>query len=545
MRPAGARYLKPDNETGRQLVRAIELDKAGEHERAAVLYRQILDCEPQHAYASHLLGAHALRLGQHDEAVRLIGAAVRRRPEEPLFHYYLGHAYAALRQWPGAVRAYRAVARLVPRHADAHYRLGLALKQSGDVLAAVAAFDRAMQLDGASPGAGLQLAQMLRDGGELDRATEILYQLLRQFPAVPEIYRHTGGALMAGDRYREAQEIYRRLFEMQRGTGWQVTPFGAASARAGAKLPQGDIQASPFFFQNLVGHIRYLVGQGRIDPGFLKLADTYQDILDRNRDLVDDYGLIRLSGAEADRVRPFLYRALHYADSAPVVGAAVNSALDFGAIEDAYLASSGPMTVIDGFLGQPALKSLRDFLLESTIFYRVSHNTYIASYADEGFSCSVLYQIAAELKQLFPRVLGDKELRNMWVYRQPPQGTGVRPHSDQAAVTFNFWITPDASNLDSGHGGLVMYDRQQPLDWDWYRTNADKDNPEVLKRLMDYLAGANTTTIPYRENRAVMFHSNLFHCSDRFRFREGYEHSRMNVTLLFGDHPASPPGVAS
>jgi hypothetical protein len=43
-------------------------------------------------------------------------------------------------------------------------------------------------------------------------------------------------------------------------------------------------------------------------------------------------------------------------------------------------------------------------------------------------------------------------------------------------------------------------------------------------------------TVPYRENRAVLFDSRLFHCSDVPKFAQGYENHRINVTLLFGRH---------
>jgi hypothetical protein len=194
------------------------------------------------------------------------------------------------------------------------------------------------------------------------------------------------------------------------------------------------------------------------------------------------------------------------------------------------------MTWFDDFLTPTACKSLRDFCMESTIFFRQSHNTFVSSYLQEGFNCSVLYQIAKELKEKFPEVLGSLSLQNIWCYRQAPEGDGVLAHSDQAAVTLNFWITADDANLDKEHGGLVLYDKEQTLDWDWYKTNAEKENPEVLQRIMTYLEDANTTTIQYRENRAVMFYSNMFHRSDRFFFKSGYENSRMNVTMLFGQH---------
>ena len=44
----------------------------------------------------------------------------------------------------------------------------------------------------------------------------------------------------------------------------------------------------------------------------------------------------------------------------------------------------------------------------------------------------------------------------------------------------------------------------------------------------------NTKVIPYNENRAVIFNSNLFHETDIYEFKEGYENRRINVTLLFG-----------
>ena len=42
--------------------------------------------------------------------------------------------------------------------------------------------------------------------------------------------------------------------------------------------------------------------------------------------------------------------------------------------------------------------------------------------------------------------------------------------------------------------------------------------------------------VPYRENRAVLFESRLFHRSDAPEFATGYENHRINLTLLFGRH---------
>jgi hypothetical protein len=94
---------------------------------------------------------------------------------------------------------------------------------------------------------------------------------------------------------------------------------------------------------------------------------------------------------------------------------------------------------------------------------------------------------------------------------------------------------------------LVIYDKEQPLDWDWTVINRRKNQPEVQQRIGSYLASASETLFPYRSNRAVMFRSNLFHGSDVFRFKDGLENRRTNISLLFGYsdvHPAIAQAAA-
>ena len=97
-------------------------------------------------------------------------------------------------------------------------------------------------------------------------------------------------------------------------------------------------------------------------------------------------------------------------------------------------------------------------------------------------------------------------------------------------MNVNFWITPDAANLDLKSGGLVIWDKAAPLDWHFAKYNADES------AAYDFLArsGAQTVTVPYRANRAVIFDSNLFHKTDTIRFAPGYENRRMNITMLYG-----------
>jgi len=516
------------------LQQGIQLDQAGQHDAATALYRQILEQQPDHAYASYLLGTDALRRGEFSAAIELIGAAIQVNAGEPGFHLFLGQALQKKGELSEALSAYDCALGLAPQMSAAMFRRATVLLALHRVPEAMAGFKQALDADPKFGAIALQQAQAYSDAGELEAASQLLPIILQFHPQMQEAYRLLGDVSLKQERYSEAQQAFTQLFHRERGSGWNGAPFIADSDKGA--LNSNPVRAASFFFENLAGHIDYLIERGKLHTSFVELAGIYRDIVAESAGTADASSLITLTPAQAERIQAVLPRALHHVDSAPVPGAAVNPALDDAAIQQDYRESPWRMTWFDDFLTPEALKSLRDFCLESTIFFRQSHNTFVSSYLQEGFNCSVLYQIAAELKARFPGVLGPLHLQNIWCYRQAAEGDGVRAHSDQAAVTFNFWITADDANLDKEHGGLVLYDKEQPLEWDWYKTNMEKDSPAVLQRIMAYLEDANTTTIPYHENRAVMFYSNMFHRSDRFRFKPGYVNRRMNVTMLFGQH---------
>lgn len=516
------------------LQQGIQLDQAGQHDAAAKLYRQILEQQSNNAYALHLLGADALRRDDLGAAVELIAAAIRINSREATFHLFLGQALQKKGDLNGALTAYEHALDLAPQYGTAMFRRAVVLMALQQVPEAVSGFSQALAVDSKLGASALSQARAYRAAGDIKAATKLLLVTLQWHPQMKEAYVLLGQVLLEQERYSEARQVYAHLFDKERGTGWHGAPFVAGRCEIEPNSP--PVCASPFFFRNLIGHIEYLIGRGKLHPSFAELARIYQNIIDETAGTAGAYDLITLTPDQTERVWQVLPRALHYADSTPVSGPAVNPGLDGTAIQQDYLDSPWRMTWFDDFLTTTALKSLHEFCLESTIFFRQSHNTFVSSYLQEGFSCSVLYQIASELKAKFPDLLGSLSLQNIWCYRQAPEGDGVLAHSDQAAVTFNFWITADDANLDKERSGLVLYDKEQPLDWDWYKTNAGKEDPAVLQRIMSYLEDANTLTIPYRENRAVMFYSNMFHRSDRFFFKPGYENSRMNVTMLFGQH---------
>jgi hypothetical protein len=121
-------------------------------------------------------------------------------------------------------------------------------------------------------------------------------------------------------------------------------------------------------------------------------------------------------------------------------------------------------------------------------------------------------------------------LELLWAFKYDSHLPGIEVHADFAAINVNFWITPDDANLDPKSGGIVIWNKAAPLDWDFAKYNA----ATTMAREFLARAGARSVTVPYRSNRAVIFDSNLFHETDQIVFKEGYLNRRINITLLYG-----------
>jgi hypothetical protein len=203
-----------------------------------------------------------------------------------------------------------------------------------------------------------------------------------------------------------------------------------------------------------------------------------------------------------------------------------------------YIEGLDRFTVIDDFLTEGPLRELRAFCLESTIWFenRYDHGR-LGAFMRSGFICPLLLQVAEELRERMPHLIRDRhELSQIWAFKYSKHQPATPPHADFAAVNVNFWITPDDANTNTEGGGMVIYDVEAPLSWTFEQYNS---RGGLTQSYVDHVS-TKSTKIPYRCNRAVIFHSDLFHATDELDFKPGYENRRINVTMLFGVREDEP-----
>jgi tetratricopeptide (TPR) repeat protein len=232
------------------------------------------------------------------------------------------------------------------------------------------------------------------------------------------------------------------------------------------------------------------------------------------------------SGIEAHKLKNALCTN-YYLPDVPFAGRALGEN-DYGAIEAKYF--SDRLVVIDNFLSPEALRVLRAFCEEATIWKTYKRHGYAGALLAQGFSPKVLLALSDELRQALPRVIAHDPLLQAWAFKYDQRMQGIKMHADFAKVNVNFWVTPDGACEDPMSGGLVVYDLPVPKSWTFTNYNSDP------ARLAAFLTvhNAKSLRVTYRENRCVLFDSSLIHTSDRMHFKRGYENRRVNITLLYG-----------
>lgn len=409
-------------------------------------------------------------------------------------------------RWQEALEFISRIFEVEPDNVFAHYGAGLAHKGLGDFASAVSAFDSAVRIAPELRDAYVNRGLTRFELGELDAALE---------------------------------DIRLGAF-MHTGAPWNE----AASECLEAAVPASSPAYSPVVSRGKLRHdeeqLSYLVERGKLGRRFLDVAKAYETV---RMQIAPDTRIRPASpvpvSASSDFLKTFgrtLYLPRSTLGDKPLIDPDLNCA----DVERRYKSTRPEVVVIDGLLTKEALGVLLTFCREATVWSAIKSG-YLGAYLQDGFCSELLLRLAADMRSSLPGILGGLQLQTLWGYKYDERREGIAVHADQAKVNINFWITPDDANLEPDHGGLVVYRHEPPADWGASRYNQGTGE---ISRFLKTTSG-DTVTVPYRQNRAVMFNSKLFHKTDDFHFKNGYDNRRLNITLLFGnEHDKVKPVIA-
>lgn len=193
---------------------AIALHQQGKLSEAERLYADILQDDPAHFDAVHLLGVIALQTQRDQRCVDLITYAIGLNASMAEAHCNLGNAFRNLKRFDEALAAYERAIALKPHLADAHNSHGNALKDLKRFEAALASYQKAIALNPDYADAHSNCGTALHELKRFDEAIVHYQHAISLKPDFTEAYNNYGNTLKDLKRYDEALECYDRAIAL-------------------------------------------------------------------------------------------------------------------------------------------------------------------------------------------------------------------------------------------------------------------------------------------------------------------------------------------
>jgi tetratricopeptide (TPR) repeat protein len=194
---------------------AVRCHRAGQLVQAEQLYRRVLQLDPHHAEALHLLGALAHQTGDSAAAIESMRRAVALGADRADVHTNLGAVYNAVGRLEEALACYEQALRRDPSYAGAHFGRAVALDRLGRQEEALAGYGEVVRLQPGRAEAQYNRGVILQAQGETDEARACYERVLRLQPGHAGAHCNLGNILREKGRLAEAAVCYQQAAQLQ------------------------------------------------------------------------------------------------------------------------------------------------------------------------------------------------------------------------------------------------------------------------------------------------------------------------------------------
>ena len=214
---------------------ALALHRCGRVAEAEQIYDRIIQQQPSHPDALHMLGVMRQQQSRHEIARDLISRAISLNPTNAAYHNNSGAAVHSLGRHEEAAEHFRRALAISPAYADALANLGMAQMSLGRDEAALASLRMALELHPQHVDALKRIAILLKKHGRESEAVRLYERSLAVSPTAREFLDF--GELLAGfgqrdraiDEYRRAVRSVPELADSHFKLGTALTAQGRIS----------------------------------------------------------------------------------------------------------------------------------------------------------------------------------------------------------------------------------------------------------------------------------------------------------------------------
>lgn len=200
---------------------AYRFHRDGQFAQAESAYRQLIDQQPRHADALHLLGVLCHQTARHDEAANLIARAIAIDPQNADYLNNCGLALRAAGRPQDALSCYEEALRLAPKDASVQNNLGNVYQELGRFEEAAACYRRVLrnypqdaELRQALVSALLSQGDLSFGNGHFAEAEACYHEASSLAPAMATLHYNLGNAKRELGKPAEAAVLYRQYIDL-------------------------------------------------------------------------------------------------------------------------------------------------------------------------------------------------------------------------------------------------------------------------------------------------------------------------------------------
>lgn len=195
------------NEIQGKLNTALKYHKSGQLPEAEIIYKQIIEEDPENTSALNLFGILLFQHKRYDEAISYVEKAVEIKPL-PYFYINLGNINVGKGDIDKAMDFYEKAIDLNEEEEDADpwFGLGVCYKNKKELDKAIECYEKAISINPSFYSAHVNIGNIFKQKNDLDKAIEYYKKAILFKQNDPDIYNSLG--LVYLDRYEIEEAIY-------------------------------------------------------------------------------------------------------------------------------------------------------------------------------------------------------------------------------------------------------------------------------------------------------------------------------------------------
>jgi tetratricopeptide (TPR) repeat protein len=522
----GIKYMNQIN-TNELLNRALALHHQRKFEEADAIYLMVIENDDANFQANHLHGCILAQKLQHKEAISYFLKAIRVNSDNYEVNNNLGISYKSLNNQTASEKYFNKAISIDNKNYKAFFNCANLYIDNSRYLDALEYLEIASNVNTLFAEAPQRIGEvyqyMFQDDRNIEHLEKSKYwflQAIEKDPNYTESYLMLGMSYLWLGNISKADELFKKVLKLNHSKDAYVNNY--------TDKYLSSIESLTTLIKHEFEQLTYIDNDtdGIRNPKFTK---KYYDSLKKLYEKVqkDSLSLKDITTEMQKDIFKVLYNKAPKDYSANLL----NTENNISSLESKYLNSNPEILVIDNFLSSNALKELQYFCRNANIFKYSYPSGYVAAFLSKGLSNQFILKLSEDLRLTYKNIFKELRLTQAWIFKYDSKKKGTNIHADQATVNVNFWITPEIGNQDKSKGGLKIWNKLPPKESSFDSYNSLDSSPGILKMLNDN--NISNKVIPYKENRAVIFNSQLYHATDDFSFEESYENMRINITFLY------------